>query len=179
MKSIGSIALVLFTVAGFQTDLAQASDVDWKLYGGDTTGGISFCFYEANGVVRGPEDHIRVWIKCLSQKDMEAVELDEHSINKSAEKLLRGYVPPIVVAGKIEFGQTAAITSYEEIANTGLPKPQASIFYELSCSERRLRELSIHIRANGKSGSSDKPRDWKYILPEGNAANLLKILCRG
>jgi len=177
MKSIGAIAIVLFTIVAPRAGLAQALDVDWKLYGGDTTGGISFCFYDANGVVRGPEDHIRVWIKCLSQKDMEGIELSKGSVEKSVKKLTAGYVPPIVVAGKMNFDQIVDITASEEIANTGLVKPLASIFYELSCSERRLRELSIHVHANGKSGSSDKPRDWKYILPEGNAANLLKILC--
>ena len=177
MKSIGAIAIVLFAIVVPREGVAQALGVDWKLYGGDTTGGVSLCFYDAHSVVRGPEDHIRVWVKCLSQKDMEAIDLSESSVEKSAKRLAGGYVPPIVVAGKMDSDQTVAITSYEEVANTGRAKPLASIFYELSCSERRLRELSIHVHAKGKSGSSDKPRDWKYILPEGNAANLLKILC--
>ena len=91
MKSIGAIAIVLFTIVVPRAGLAQTTDVDWKLYGGDTTGGISFCFYDANGVVRGPEDHIRVWIKCLSQKDMEGIELSKGSVEKSVKKLAAGY----------------------------------------------------------------------------------------
>jgi hypothetical protein len=178
MRSIGAIAFVLFTVMAPRASLAQASDVDWKLYGGDTVGGTSFCFYDAHGVVRVPEDHIRVWIKCLSQKDMDGITLNDNSANKSAKKLLDGYVPPIVVVRVMSFDQIVDITAAEEIANTGLPKPRAEILYELNCSERKLRELSIHIHENGKFGSSDRPRDWKYVPPEGNAAILLKILCR-
>ena len=49
----------------------------------------------------------------------------------------------------MNFDRTVDITAVEEIANTGLVKPLASIFYELSCSERRLRELSIHVHAKG------------------------------
>ena len=175
MKSIGALAVTLFTVvAGF----AQASDVDWKLYGANTVGGVSVCFYEANGVVRTPEDHIRVWIKCLPQKDLQSIELGKNSVDKSVEKLRAGYVPPIVVAGKMNFDQIVDITASEEVANTGVVKPQAIIFNELNCSELRIRELSIDVYENGKIvGSRDKPKDWKYILPEGNAANLLKILC--
>jgi len=108
---------------------------------------------------------------------MEGIELSKSSVDKSVKKLAAGYLPPIVVAGKMNFDQIVDITASEEVANTGLVKPQASIFYELSCSERRLRELSVHTRANGKIASSDKPRDWSYVLPEGNAAILLKILC--
>jgi len=40
-----------------------------------------------------------------------------------------------------------------------------------------MRELSIFVASRGKSGSIDKPRDWQYVPPEGNAANLLKISC--
>jgi hypothetical protein len=40
-----------------------------------------------------------------------------------------------------------------------------------------MRELSFDIMVNGKSGSLDKPSDWKYVPPEGNGASLLKILC--
>ena len=82
MKSIGAIAIVLFAIVVPREGVAQALGVDWKLYGGDTTGGISFCFYDANSVVRGPEDHIRVWVKCLSQKDMEAIDLSRTTLSR-------------------------------------------------------------------------------------------------
>jgi hypothetical protein len=70
------------------------------------------------------------------------------------------------------------ITEYEEIANIGSIEPHAKIFYELNCPERMSRELSIYFQADGKSGSFDKPSDWKYIPPEGNGSRLLKILCQ-
>jgi hypothetical protein len=178
MKSIGAITLILFTLIGSGTALAQTADVDWKLYGSATVGGQpSLCFYEAKGVIRrsSEPDHMRVWIKCLALKDADNIKLNESSARQAAEKIYGGYVPPIVVVGVMEFDQLIDIASYEEIANTGLVQPQASIFYELSCSERMLRELSISTRSKGRA---DKPGDWKYIPPEGNAATLLKILWR-
>jgi hypothetical protein len=57
--------------------------------------------------------------------------------------------------------------------------PRARIFYELNCSEKMLRELSIYIQAaDGKSGSRDKPREWQYVSPETNGTRLLKLVCR-
>jgi len=69
------------------------------------------------------------------------------------------------------------ITGYEETANISNIQPRARIFYELNCSDRMLRELSIYVQANGKAGSRDKPGDWSNVPPEGNGASLLKILC--
>jgi len=43
MKSIGAIAIVLFTIVAPRAGVAQALGVDWKLYGGDTTG-VSLAF---------------------------------------------------------------------------------------------------------------------------------------
>jgi hypothetical protein len=40
-----------------------------------------------------------------------------------------------------------------------------------------VRELSISFSVNGKYRSSDEPRPWKFIPPEGNGASLLKLLC--
>jgi len=180
MKSIGAIAVTLFTVvAGF----AQASDVDWRVYGGDRQ---SICFYEANGVVRGLEGHIRVWTKCLFHRDM-GVKLSDNSISKAVEKRLKskaeekrlsGYVPPIPMLQEMGNDTISSLLLAEEIANTGLVKPNGEIFYELSCSDRRLRELSVRVyENNGEIASTNKPLDWKYVPPEGNAAILLKILC--
>jgi hypothetical protein len=45
---------------------------DWKMYGGVGTPVVeveAWCFYDANGVVQTPDGHVRVWTKCLAQKD--------------------------------------------------------------------------------------------------------------
>jgi hypothetical protein len=63
---LGALAFILFAVAGIPIGFTQAS-VDWKLYGGASIDGASFCFYDANGVVQEPGNQIRVWTKCLPE----------------------------------------------------------------------------------------------------------------
>jgi hypothetical protein len=47
----------------------------------------------------------------------------------------------------------------------------------LNCCERMMRSLSVSVYTEGKHGFQNKPTDWDYVPPEGNAALLLKILC--
>ena len=163
---------------------ARDLDVDWKLYGGATPAdeGYNVCFYDAGGVFRAPDGHIRVWTKCLPQKNLDSVdiknEFDGRILENTAEKAAHHYIPPISAAMTIDADQSLQFTLYEEIANISSIEPHAKIFYELNCPERMMRELSIYIQTDGKSGSSDKPHDWKYSSPESNGARLLKILCQ-
>jgi hypothetical protein len=169
------LAFTLFTVAGVPIGFTQAG-VDWKFYGGASVDGLSMCFYDANAVVQEPGNQLQVWTKCLPQEA-----LDQDNPVKMAEDLVQkiqdGYVPPIVVVGKVKSDQIPDIVSYEEIANVDDVKPQSRIFYEIGCSEGMIRELSIYIEAKGKVVSSDTPREWQHVAPETNAATLLKILC--
>lgn len=52
---------------------AQSTTVDWKLYGGASFAGEAVCFYDAEGVTQEPVAQIRVWTKCLGQKDLDAL----------------------------------------------------------------------------------------------------------
>jgi hypothetical protein len=181
LKGVGALACIPCAVAVPLAGYAQAADVDWKFYGGASIDGDSLCFYDAKGAIRGPEGRIRVWTKCLPQKDMDDIDIKKDFAGKIAEraaqKVVDHYVPPVAAVEDIDFDQMLAIVGYEETANTGNVQYQARILYELSCSERRLRELSIDIKAKGGRGSSDKPGDWRHVPPEGNGATLLKILC--
>jgi hypothetical protein len=47
---------------------ARAADVDWKLYGGASVSGQSWCFYDAKSVARLSGGFIRFWTKCVLQK---------------------------------------------------------------------------------------------------------------
>ena len=85
-------------------------------------------------------------------------------------------MPPIIATRKMEFDKIADVAGAEEIADNGDIQSYSRILYELNCSEKMLRELSITF-INDRSGSSDNPRDWKYVAPETNGATLLKILC--
>jgi hypothetical protein len=169
---------------------AQALDVDWKVYGSAsvdwhnaTTKGDSASFYDAKGVVRRSDGHIRVWTKCLLYKDMDSIDTKKDPgktiLENSAQKVARYYVPPIAMVDKsIDAEKAAAIAWREESANLSNIEPVARIFYEINCSEGMSQELSMAFRnKNGKYDYRDKPLDWKYIAPESNIARLQKILC--
>jgi len=164
---------------------AQALDVDWKLYGWASVVGDSACFYDARGVVRRSDGHLRVWTKCLLLKDTDSIVSDIKKdpgrtiLENSAQKVARHYVPPITLIDDDKRIDNIDITVYEETANIGNIEPVAQIFYEINCSEGMLRELSISLRNKDGRGShtSPKPLSWTYIAPETNVAILQKILC--
>ena len=159
----------------------MAADVDWKLYGGASVDGPSFCFYDANSVAHASAGYVRVWTKCLAQKDLDSFDfksdLGIKIVDIAARKIKDGYVPPIIVIGQMDFKQIPEIVGYEEVADLGAVEPQASIFDEVNCPERMMRTLSVSMHANGQRGFKNKPGDWEYVPPEGNGATLLKILC--
>jgi len=179
---IGLCCYLLLASQAATTGLAQAADVDWKMYGSASVPGPTICFYEAKGVTRTPDRLVRVWTKCLSQQDLDKVDIKEEYngriVERAAQKMVEGYVPPLaVIADDVDYDKATLITGYEETANIANIEPRARIFYELNCAERTLRELSINIAVAGKQGSAHSPNPWKHIPPEGNAARLLKLLC--
>lgn len=181
MKRATSLVCILFALAG--PVLAQAGGVDWKFYGGARIADEdSLCFFDAKGVNPLPENHVRVWVKCVLASDMDKIDVAKDFNGKimedAAQKVAHSYMPPIATVQDIDFNKSIAITTYEVIANKGYVQPQAKILYELDCSRLMLRELSLYIETGGKAGSIRKPRDWSYIPPESNGANLSKILCR-
>jgi len=67
------IIIVAYALALMLALSAQAAEVDWKLYGGASVAGPSLCFYDAASVTRASNSCIRVWTKCLAQKDLDGV----------------------------------------------------------------------------------------------------------
>jgi hypothetical protein len=84
---------------------ALAADVDWKMYGTASIEGGVVCFYESKGVITRPA--LRVWTKCLLQKDLDSMdpesELGKKIIENAAQKVVQGYIPPIAVVEDIDF----------------------------------------------------------------------------
>ena len=76
------------------------------------------------------------------------------------------------------FDQMETIVPMELTADADSISPTARIFYELNCSQKMYRELSVSFSVNGKHGSIDEPSAWKFVPPEGNGASLQKLLCR-
>jgi hypothetical protein len=160
---------------------AQAADVDWKMYGIASVDGGVVCFYDANGLTRTADRHVRVWAKCLLQSELDSIDIKTdfggRIVENAARKVVKGYMPPIAFAENIDFDQGINVIRYEETANISGIQPQARFFYELNCSERMMRRLSTYVRTNGRDGYSDTPSGWEYVPPEGSGATLLKILC--
>jgi hypothetical protein len=159
---------------------AWAADIDWKLYGSVSDMG-TVCFYDAKGVARTADRHIRVWTKCLSQKDLDSLdtesELGKKIIDNAVRKVMDHYVPPLALVEDVNFDQAMEVAGWEEAANLSNIQSQAQLFYELNCSERMMRRLSTYMRIKGKDRFDEKPSSWDHVAPEGNGARLLKILC--
>jgi hypothetical protein len=171
------IALI---IAGFAANLtaAKAADIDWKLYGISTYNGIQdLCFFDLNGVAQTSDQHVKVWIKCLHQQELEGVDISKDYggkiLNNAAQKIISGYMPPMALVEDVSKDLAVQIATMEETADLARLKPSARILYELDCSKLMLRELSTEILGeNAHLGN-----EWKYIAPETNAARLQKILC--
>jgi hypothetical protein len=186
-KQLAIIAALLLSAARPTMGLAEtAAGVDWKLYGSVSDGGERLCFYDAAGVTRNPEGGtrvlMRVWVKCLPQAALEAIDIEKDFDGKiaknAARKVAEHYVPPLAEVETVDFDQMLETVWREEAANIAGIQPAARIFYELDCSDRRLRELSMEFQAKGKFGYRNTPRrEWTPIPPETNGARLLKILC--
>ena len=79
------------------TTSAQAADVDWKMYGTASIDGGVVCFYEGKGVIAQPA--LRVWAKCLLQKDLDSMdfesELGKKIVESAARKACRSCPRPV------------------------------------------------------------------------------------
>ena len=112
---------------------AQSTDVDWKLYGFVTvskTSGPSECFFDAKGTINAPDRHIRVWTKCLSQKELNDIDIGKtfqgKILRNAAEKVAGGYVPPLALTRRdIDLDRMVTIITHEEAASIALLQPQS------------------------------------------------------
>ncbi|KVN33283.1 hypothetical protein WJ63_04665 [Burkholderia pyrrocinia] len=182
-KRICRLVLYIVTALFGGLILAQgrSASVDWKFYGGASLGERSLCFYDAKGVSHIVSDHVQVWTKCLRQKDLDGVDIKKDFggkvLQEAVTKTRNAYVPPFESLKTLNADQRGIITVYEEIADIDAFQPQASIFYELDCPQRMIRELSVDINSGGKRGFEGKPAEWGAAPPEGNGAALLELLC--
>jgi hypothetical protein len=119
---------------------AQTSSVDWKFYGSAKLDGDVICFYDANSVSKQPAGLLRVWTKCLSQKELDQIDIEKDFDGKileaTAKKVAHHYVPPIALVENIDFDQSVVVTQYEQTADLGNIQPYIRVFEELDCSEK-------------------------------------------
>jgi hypothetical protein len=178
MRLVISVAFIIVTCG-----VAQAQGVDWKVYGPEEFDGQeSICLYDAGGVVKGPDRRIKVWTKCLSVKDIMAIDnkgdLGKKIAETAADKIAKKYIPPFTMLKEHTSFQLSGVVILEVAANIADIKPQARVLYELNCAERMIRALSIQIRINNELITKDKPHDWVHAPPETNGNSLLLMLCQ-
>jgi len=94
------------------------------------------------------------------------VKLTAEQARDAAKKNVQGYVPPIVVIGRVEFSKIVEIVSVEEIADLGTIEPQSQMFIEMNCTERMDRQLSTTLHIDGQIHFDDKPSEWRYVPPD-------------
>jgi hypothetical protein len=184
LKFLAATALVIVASEASFSTVATASDTDWKLYGTtDKNGDTELCFFDIKGAVKTPDEHIKVWTKCLHQKDIDSIDIKKDFggkiVENAARKMVNRYIPPIALVEEgVDFDQATNFSAFEEIANIANIEPSARIFYEIDCSKIMLRELSVQIvNVGGKSGSTHSVSEWHYVAPETNGARLQKLLC--
>jgi hypothetical protein len=113
----------------------------------------------------------------MDEKDMNAFDyksdLGKKIVEASADKIASHYFPPYAAIDDVSFDIMMNLVGSEQLADLSYIQPVSRIFYELNCSEKMYRQLSISML----SGGTDAPSIWKYTPPEGNGANLNKLLC--
>ncbi len=171
------LAATLFPAA------ARAASPDWKFYGGvSSQNGDSWCFYDANGVARGPTGHLTLGARCLPRTAMDAVNPEtgfEGAIARAvARQQRRRYRPPYTLVEAVTAAEAAEVIRLEQIADLADIPPRVRLSYELDCTGHRARELSLHVQVNGTVRDVDQPGAWQPISPETNTVRLAAILCR-
>jgi hypothetical protein len=176
------VAIALLALLILLPSRGIAQPVDWKMFGTHTLpDGEATCFYDAAGVTR-PGGLVRVWTKCLLDKEISSLDF-EHAfggkIVKAAKRKANDrYLPPITIVEQDDNLDNALVIIVEEqIANMGNILPSARIFYEINCSEKMSRSLSTYVVDHGKKTSINQPTGWSHIAPESNGSRLFRMLC--
>ena len=127
------------------------------------------------------DDHMQISVKCLPKREVDAIdkqsETGRNIVESADRKVAHNYVPPFAVAERINADQAMGVTRYELIADIGNIEPSATIYGELNCEGRMMRELSLSVRLNGKISPVNEPHEWMYMSPGSNGAVLLKLVC--
>lgn len=183
MRSATMLMMLVIIATSAGIVFANEVGVDWKLFGAvDYDDGNNFCFFDASGIVREPSGFLRVWTKCLSEKEIAGVDVQkqyrEKITDETAQKIVDHYVPPFALVREIDASQALGITQHEVIANIANITPKSRVLIELNCHDQMVRELSLYVRTKYKPIYRNEPQDWQYSSPETNGNSLLKILCQ-
>jgi len=85
---------------------------------------------------------------------------------------------PLARLQKLSQDQLIDIASAEDIANNSpdlLPKSRA--LFEIDCSRRMIRVLTIITHKNGQTSANDRTGEWMHFPPDSKGANLTALAC--
>jgi hypothetical protein len=170
-----SLHRYLFAAALLFAGIAHADGpADWKVYGFTSTKPQAVMFYLNSEIVRTPE-HVQVWTKSLDTKKLEGFFNDVKSpaFDKTVTLWRNGYTPPLGTVFPLSKERAAMITSYEQLADLATITPSLRILYEIDCSQKLTRVLSVITPAE----SLDMVRHWEHIPPESTIETLSKLTC--
>jgi hypothetical protein len=167
---------------------AQSVGADWQMYGKssfasagivDKAHGDDVLFFDAAGAVRRSDGHIEVWMKALPLKELRAQpageQMTKRFIDFSKQKVASGYMPPLSTITELDTQERAFVMLYETAANLAGIAPTVQMLFEVDCTNRVLRALSMHVPNHP---SDDTASEWQHSPPETAGANLIKILCK-
>lgn len=170
-----------------KSDANHFGKPDWKLVGVAKTplGEPATCFYDQTSLDRSAGNHLKAWIECLADGDMDAIgkTAEKTLVNKAAEKIVRGYVPPYVKANmpdsqKAAFEFVSSSTFSELVADEASIEPSLRMFIELDCAGKAIRLLNAEAPKQSMTGTS-QIGDWEPVPPDSTAQNLGRIACAG
>jgi hypothetical protein len=173
------IAIALAVMACARFAVALDSPSDWKLYAFTAGKNQAVLFFLASEIVRTPPGHVQVWMKAVdyTKLDKQRNTLDKKGdvIERSAEKVSQGYVPPFGTTTKISSDEALQIILFEQMADEASVPPTLRILYEFDCAQKIFRPLSI-IGSHGVNES--KAPTWDHVPPESTIETLSRLTCR-
>lgn len=168
-RKFGATALLAF--AGLSHADGTA---DWKLYAFSATKPQTAMFYLSSEIVRTP-GHVQVWMKALDIKKLNGFnDAKSPALEKTKTLLRNDYAPPLGTVTTLTKDRVIMITAYEQLADLGTITPSLKILYEIDCSQRLTRVLSVST----PTVSSDVSLGWEHIPPETTLETLSKLTCK-
>jgi len=157
---------------------AQSQSVHWWWFGADQDASN---FLAAADIQPNAAGHLEVWTKVLTAKQ---INVAGDKALKNKERLNRIAVAKIASAtpvSRVKELTDEALTEValeEEVANHSPEvQPVSQALWEIDCSGRMMRTLSIIQRKNGQTHSTSQAGDWIHIPPESMGFDLLAIVC--
>jgi hypothetical protein len=182
--SISRKLLLLFFVFSVGiTATVLGVDLRWQ-YGGysvTTKGEKLYSFYDTESVGVKPNGNIRVWVKAVTEVELEAVRKKNEKmlVEKGARRVVNHQYILFATYQNMDFKTMVEVIPYEEIANLPNVNIRMSLLFEIDCKEKKVRTLSITAyNKNGSPTSTSDEGKWDYIIPESNMDILRKMLCR-